>query len=262
MRYVSAQEAAAIDALLLGDTYRFSLDQLMELAGLACAQAMLECYPPDHFTSALVMCGPGNQGGDGLVAARHLHQFGYKVQVWCPRRKQGELFDRLQTQLKALNVPFVSTGDLGDAYEQCDVVLDCIFGFSFSGEARGPYKDALEMLKNKSHNELELRRKSPPIVSIDLPSGWDVNKGNIHNTFTPEVLLSLTVPKLGALHFPHTHFLGGRFVPDELERTWNLSIPMFTGASQIVDITGAKPVEDNELSTSPAARESNCFSSS
>lgn len=57
----------------------FSLDQLMELAGLACAQALATVYPlnkssadPASNKRILVCCGPGNQGGDGLVAARHL----------------------------------------------------------------------------------------------------------------------------------------------------------------------------------------------
>jgi NAD(P)H-hydrate epimerase len=56
-----------------------SLDQLMELAGLACAQALATVYPVAKGSTAsnekiLVCCGPGNQGGDGLVAARHLSE--------------------------------------------------------------------------------------------------------------------------------------------------------------------------------------------
>lgn len=50
----------------------FSLDQLMELAGLACAQTLAKVYARDKHPRVLVCCGPGNQGGDGLVAARHL----------------------------------------------------------------------------------------------------------------------------------------------------------------------------------------------
>jgi NAD(P)H-hydrate epimerase len=46
--------------------------QLMELAGLACAQTLAHVYPRDKHKRVLVCCGPGNQGGDGLVAARHL----------------------------------------------------------------------------------------------------------------------------------------------------------------------------------------------
>lgn len=56
----------------MGATGAFSIDQLMELAGLACAQTLQRVYGPEKYPRVLVCCGPGNQGGDGLVAARHL----------------------------------------------------------------------------------------------------------------------------------------------------------------------------------------------
>lgn len=60
----------------------FSIDQLMELAGLSVASAILAEYPPSQYSRVLIVAGPGNNGGDGLVAARHLYHFGYKgVQV-------------------------------------------------------------------------------------------------------------------------------------------------------------------------------------
>lgn len=55
----------------------FSVDQLMELAGLSVASAILAEYPPDRCANVLIVAGPGNNGGDGLVAARHLYHFGY-----------------------------------------------------------------------------------------------------------------------------------------------------------------------------------------
>ena len=50
----------------------FSVYQLMELAGLSVALACFKVYPPTSFKRTLVICGPGNNGGDGLVAARHM----------------------------------------------------------------------------------------------------------------------------------------------------------------------------------------------
>lgn len=63
----------------------FSLDQLMELAGLACAQTVAKVYSKDKYSRVLVCCGPGNQGGDGFVAARHLGMFGYKPTIYMPK---------------------------------------------------------------------------------------------------------------------------------------------------------------------------------
>ena len=56
----------------------FSIDQLMELAGLSVASSILAEYPPSQYPKVLIVAGPGNNGGDGLVAARHLYHFGYK----------------------------------------------------------------------------------------------------------------------------------------------------------------------------------------
>ena len=59
----------------------FSVDQLMELAGLSMACSVYAEYPPSSHKRVLVIAGPGNNGGDGLVAARHLYHFGYAVEV-------------------------------------------------------------------------------------------------------------------------------------------------------------------------------------
>eukprot|EP00966_Prymnesium_polylepis_P268233 6196713-Prymnesium_polylepis.2 len=80
MKLLSQREAIAVDEDLMA-TPGFSVDQLMELAGLSCASAVLKAYPPTTHRRVLCVCGPGNNGGDGLVAARHLVQFGYDASV-------------------------------------------------------------------------------------------------------------------------------------------------------------------------------------
>ncbi|KAL9937071.1 hypothetical protein V8E36_004306 [Tilletia maclaganii] len=225
--YISASVAASLDQELMHpDQGAFSLDQLMELAGLACAQAVFRSFPPDQAPIVLVACGPGNQGGDGLVAARHLLHFGYTPRVWYPKRGKQELFSRLVRQLANLEVEFVDQEDFEDALENADVVLDAIFGFSFKGEVREPFREPLELLKDESRMEFESRTKLPPIVSVDIPSAWDVNEGNINNrSFTPQVLISLTAPKLGVRQFQGRHFLGGRFLPPAVAERYGILLP-------------------------------------
>ena len=82
---VSALAAAALDAELMGGEAgggAFSLEQLMELAGLAVAQATHRALAGGAPLRVLVVAGPGNNGGDGLVAARHLAGFGHSISVW------------------------------------------------------------------------------------------------------------------------------------------------------------------------------------
>ncbi|KAJ9511752.1 hypothetical protein QJQ45_022617 [Haematococcus lacustris] len=196
----SAEEAAAIDAELMGPL-GFSLDQLMELAGLSVAAALQQQYPLPGFRRVLVLAGPGNNGGDGLVAARHLSHAGYDVKVLYPSAAKAAahpLFSRLQTQLKALEVPLITDWQQlmagGPLREQANLVVDALFGFSFSGTPRPPYDLILKALTPPAH--------PPPVLSVDVPSGWDVDAGDLTGGgMRPHTLVSLTAPKGCARHF-------------------------------------------------------------
>ena len=83
MKFLSQREATCLDQDLMSPNHDFTLDQLMELAGLSVAQAVHEVYH-ESCKTVLVHCGPGNNGGDGLVAARHLSMFGFSVEILIP----------------------------------------------------------------------------------------------------------------------------------------------------------------------------------
>jgi len=100
--------------------------------------------------------------------------------------------------------PSNDTDSVKNALSSSDVILDAIFGFSFKGPVRAPFDSALDLI-----TESKL-----PIVSVDIPSGWDVEEGNAAGVgLNPNVLVSLTAPKLGVKSFTGRHFLGGRFIP-------------------------------------------------
>ena len=116
-----------------------------------------------------------------------------------------------------MSIPTLSTSDtiptLSKALSSTDVILDAIFGFSFHPPVRAPFDAVLPLLA----------KSGLPIVSVDIPSGWDVEKGKItvdvaegggkpFEGLDPDVLISLTAPKLGVKNFKGRHFLGGRFV--------------------------------------------------
>jgi NAD(P)H-hydrate epimerase len=156
LRFLSAAEAAAFDQELFTE-YKFSVDQLMELvippflsqrkkewswclffffffffrkAGLACAQAVFEAYHPATFKRVLVACGPGNNGGDGLVCARHMKLFGYEPEVYYP--KQRAQMQHLAHQCVRMDIPVLSELPSAEAMRtNYRLVVDGIFGFSF-----------------------------------------------------------------------------------------------------------------------------------
>ncbi|XP_038994473.1 pyridoxine/pyridoxamine 5'-phosphate oxidase 1, chloroplastic-like [Hibiscus syriacus] len=235
--YLTQREAAEVDEILMGPL-GFSVDQLMELAGLSVATSIAEVYKPNEYTRVLAICGPGNNGGDGLVAARHLYHFGYKPFVCYPKRTQKPLYSGLVTQLESLSIPFLSVDELPvDLSKDFDIIVDAMFGFSFHGAPRPPFDDLIQKLVNL-HNYEQVQQKSPVIVSVDIPSGWHVEEGDGGGEgIKPDMLVSLTAPKLCAKKFsgPH-HFLGGRFVPPPIAEKYNLCLPQYSGTSMCVRI--------------------------
>ncbi|KAA1474658.1 YjeF N-terminal domain-like protein [Dentipellis sp. KUC8613] len=237
IRYLTARLAQQIDEELMSSAGAFSIDQLMELAGLACAQTLATVYPKTTHPRVLVCCGPGNQGGDGLVAARHLGMFGFRPTIWMPKPGSKQIYKNLHTQCDNMRIPTLSTPasdpaaatrTLREALTETDVVLDAIFGFSFQPPVRAPFDAALPLIT----------ASGLPVVSVDIPSGWDVERGNEAGVgLEPQVLVSLTAPKLGAKDFRGRHFLGGRFVSKALEEKYEMNLPPYPGFAQIVEIT-------------------------
>jgi len=232
MRYLGQEEAQNIDIELFND-YQFSLDQLMEVAGLSCAHAVSQAYPLDTKRNRiLIICGPGNNGGDGLVAARHLLLFGYDPVVLYPKRPNKDLYNRLVVQCKKMDITFLdevpSVADLNSNYR---AVVDAIFGFSFKGAGgiRPPFDKIISTLTQV---------KETPILSIDIPSGWDVETGDATGEgLKPDALISLTAPKLFAKNYTgRLHFLGGRFIPEALAKKYNLNLPAYKGQDCILKL--------------------------
>jgi len=113
----------------------------------------------------------------------------------------------LVRQNQQLGTPFVVSVDAADLERHYDVVVDAVFGFSFkSGGIRAPFDILLAAL----------RTTKVPVAAIDIPSGWDVERGDVdHIGVRPAALISLTAPKLCARYLDPSvrHILAGRFVP-------------------------------------------------
>ena len=166
---VGQDDSVAIDQDLFQS---FSVDSLMELAGLSVAEVVLKCFSPTAATAAarppprvLVVVGPGNNGGDGLVAARHLRHFGYTdITLFYPKQSQKPLFQNLIKQNEALGNTIIADPDFDpdDLDTSYDIVIDAVFGFSFKGAPRAPFVNILRRMASTSL----------PVVSVDVPSGY------------------------------------------------------------------------------------------
>ena len=216
--FINAETSANVDKELMG-AYNYSIDQLMEIAGLTVAKVVnQEFIKSTKNCKILTLCGPGNNGGDGLVASRYLKEFGNEVDILYPKKNtKNALYTRLITQCENYEIKisekiYDNKEDYEKIFKNYDIIVDALFGFSFKGEIRQPFKTIIEAMK-KFENK---------IISVDIPSGFDIDKGNIFDTFIPKGLISLTLPKLCSKTFKGEHFLGGRFVPKKLFEKFNI----------------------------------------
>ena len=220
LRLLGQEAAKRLDEKLMGEL-GFATEQLIELAGLAVAQAVFQEYSP---CKTLVVCGPGNNGADGLVAARHLHHFGFTPSILYPRETTSPLYLRLIQQSRVLGIEILPSVD---DYSSYNLIIDAVFGFSFNGAIRPPFDSIIRSIK-----ELQT-----DVVSVDIPSGWHVEQGNIGGEgLEPKMLVSLTAPKMCAQHFAGTHYVGGRFVPAQLQDEFQFDLPRYEGSSQVTKI--------------------------
>lgn len=193
-----------------------------------------------------------SSGGDGLVAARHLAHYGYEPSVYYPKQGKNELYEvrgliqyvsiqralahssdifhhqRLKIQLKNLSVPFVP--DFTEALKSADLVVDAIFGFSFSGSLREPFPSIIS----------QMEATSVPVLSVDVPSSWNIEKGppsdGPGSKFMPQALISLTAPKPCVKWYHGRHFVGGRFLTQSIAEKYDLNCPEYPGVDQIIEV--------------------------
>ena len=138
--------------------------ELMEAAGLAVAEAVAGLAPQGPVR---VVCGKGNNAGDGLVAARHLREMGFDVEallLWPAEELSGDAAANL-ARFPAEHVE----GELDARLEGSGVVIDAIFGTGFSGAPREPAAAAIEAID----------RCGAPVVACDVASGVDASSGEV-----------------------------------------------------------------------------------
>ena len=158
---------------------------MMENAGAAAVKRLMEKFDDIKSKNVLVFAGLGNNGGDGLVIARHLSGYGSNVTVFLlgePDNIRSEECSWNWNLLeKTKSVKLLTGGNLGDLNNlEFDIIIDGILGTGISGEIREPQSSAITFI-NKS-NAFKL--------TVDVPSGVDPDTGNKNS---PHVIADMTV---------------------------------------------------------------------
>jgi ADP-dependent NAD(P)H-hydrate dehydratase / NAD(P)H-hydrate epimerase len=153
-----------------------SLGQLMENAGLAVAQEVWMTLGTLEDRRIMILAGPGNNGGDGLVAARHLMEWGAQVGVYLLRRRPEDdpllapLIEQQAVIVTAEEDPGFET--LGQFLEVAELVVDALLGTGASRPVEGDLAEILSRL-GKAREKIV----KPRLVAVDLPTGVDADTG-------------------------------------------------------------------------------------
>ena len=150
---------------------------MMENAGAAAVRRLLEKIDNIESKNILIFVGLGNNGGDGLVMARHLAGYGAKVTVMLlgsPDKIKTEESNWNWSILQKMPSVKLMSGDSFDFDFKPDVIIDGILGTGISGEIREPYASAINYI-----NETNCYK-----FAVDVPSGLDPQTGETANIYT------------------------------------------------------------------------------
>jgi NAD(P)H-hydrate epimerase len=201
---------------------------LMEIAGRSVADVIVREFEPLAGRRALVLVGPGNNGCDGLVAARHLSDFGARVFVYRTLRAESD--DAKLQLVRARGVPVLDSADDPDLralrllLDDADVVVDALLGTGRARPAAGILKEILEAVNGRD------RRRSR-LVAVDLPTGLDADTGQADpSCLVAGLTVTLGRPKRGL------------FLPPGLERAGrvvvgDIGLPPDLDGSSSVELT-------------------------
>ncbi len=199
---------------------------LMENAGKSAAEILADYIRKRRAINGLevlVLVGPGNNGGDGLVMARHLQEWGANISLYY-WKEQRFIYPTSEHEVPAEEAPV----ELEAAVQRADYVLDALLG---TGRSR-PLPESMRTLLQRVQQE-KRHRPSLYLVAVDLPTGMNADTGEV-DPGTPRVDLTITLafPKQGFFFFPGREYLGELSVgsiglPAEMER--NLRKEMLTG---------------------------------
>lgn len=195
MEILTSAEMQAADRRT-AEEFHIPLTTLMENAGTAVARFCLRRYA--HAQRIVVLCGKGNNGGDGFVAARVLASTGRRVEILLLGREDevkgdaAHALQRLHAAAHAVGIKSVADAAAlqqhTDALASADLLIDAVLGTGF----KPPLRETAAAVRDL------LARIATPIVSVDLPSGWDADSTvqTSGTAFRADAVVTFTRPKI------------------------------------------------------------------
>ncbi|MCP4290709.1 MAG: NAD(P)H-hydrate dehydratase [bacterium] len=212
MRVCTSRQMSAIDAATIETG--ISGEELMERAGRALTESLLKFIERRRIPAGpvVIICGKGNNGGDGLVMARLLHQKGHPVELLMVADRaelKGDAaanYDRLPDQVDVLHpAPEHWAAAMGPLLQGAQIVVDAVFGTGITPPVRKTYISIFKAINNSS----------VPVVSVDIPSGVDGDHGSVEPlAIKADLTVTVGLPKRGLLMPPGRDYVGQLEVVD------------------------------------------------
>jgi len=229
MKAVTAETMQELDRLTIAQ-FGVSGMELMERAGAGCADIIHKRYGSGGEKRVAVFAGKGNNGGDGYVIARILHELGWYVTIFLHASRDeihGDALTNLDRMPEGVMRVDVEAGDLAEVGERVgtsDLIVDALLGTGLRNEVSAFYAASIGLINASSR----------PVVSVDIPSGVDASSGRILGTAVrADLTVTFATAKLGQILYPGAEQTGELQVVD-------IGIPSeLTSAAQSVEYVDA-----------------------
>ncbi|MBM3155223.1 MAG: NAD(P)H-hydrate dehydratase [Chloroflexi bacterium] len=212
MKVVTAEEMRQIDRA--ASKIGIGTDFLMENAGRVVAEETRRFVGGVIGRQILVIVGPGNNGGDGLVVARYLSDWGAEVSLYLCAKRSPDDKNLVLTQQRG--IPTMSVEDdkgfmnLDQLLASMDVMIDSVFGTGKSRAVEGLFKQVLSRVRDAGEKRSEVK-----VVAVDIPSGLDADTGAIDASCPrSDITVTLGYPKPGLYSFPGADKAGEVIIAD------------------------------------------------
>jgi len=210
LRLVTATEMNAVDRIAIQD-FGIPGVVLMENAGLRVVEVITRLLGNPTGKTVVVFAGKGNNGGDGFVVARHLHNRGTKVQVFLDAERDkisGDALINLNIWEKMGQKVFPLHKNINLvrlALVNADLVVDALYGTGFRGSVREHMVPVIEAIN----------ASGKPVVAVDVPSGLEADSGKVHGPCVrADYTVTFALPKLGLVLAPGSEYVGKLEVAD------------------------------------------------
>jgi len=227
---ISTAQMVEVDRLMI-EVYNITLIQMMENAGRNLAELSRRLLGGAvKGKRVAVLCGAGNNGGGGMVAARHLHNWGAEVVLkitGSAEKMEGVPAHQLRI-LYEIGVLDSKRVELNE----CDLILDAMIGYGLTGSPRGA---AAEWIQRVNH-------AARPVLALDTPSGLDTTSGIPGRPcLQASTTMTLALPKTGLVSQQAREVVGDLYladisVPNELYAQMGLNVPKIFNTGLIIKL--------------------------